>query len=29
MARTTIDLEGSILRELERLQKREGKPWGG
>jgi hypothetical protein len=28
MARTTIDIEASVLRELKRLQKREGKSLG-
>ena len=28
MARTTVDIEASVLRELKRLQKREGKSLG-
>jgi len=28
MARTTVDIESSVLRELKRLQKREGKSLG-
>ena len=28
MPRTTIDIEANVLRELKRLQKREGKPLG-
>lgn len=28
MARTTVDIEAAVLRDLKRLQKREGKPLG-
>lgn len=28
MARTTVDIDASVLRELKRLQKRAGKPLG-
>lgn len=28
MARTTVDIDATVLRELKRLQKREGKPLG-
>lgn len=28
MPRTTVDIEAAVLRELKRLQKREGKPLG-